>query len=473
MIRYAYLAALAGWFLLAGAAGSGVRRAVAAELPALDAKAAQQVSFRRDVWPIVKRHCWGCHSGGDAQGGLSMDSVADMLRGGDSGSLFEPGKPDDSLLIAMTIGDSPDMPKQQPPLSEEKIQILRHWILAGAKDDSRAEAAGSVVQIPEKYRFAPAVTSVAFSPDGQQLAAACRSEVVLIELASDQPPRRLPTACDLLTHVEFSPDGKLLAAAGGTPAVFGEVQFFDVASGKTVARRRSGHDTLFRGNFAPDGKAIALGGADGAVHVVPVDETAAIRLIDLHSDWVLDVAYTPDGQRLVSGGRDKSVKVSSVETGQLLRTVDTSNEMFNCVIADDKFAVATGKARAVLSYQFDIALSGVEVTGAGNGARPISKRAQYAQNFESQPGEVLDMASSGDRQRLALAGNYGDVRVYSLADRKAVATISKVPSPVYAVALNHDGTLLAIGARSGLVQVYSVPDGKLLHDRQPVPVETK
>ena len=79
----------------------------------------------------------------------------------------------------------------------------------------------------------------------------------------------------------------------------------------------------FRGNFAPDGKAIALGAADSAIHIVPVDPQAEIRWLELHSDWVFDVAYTPDGKPRVSGGRDKTVKISSVETGKLLRAVDT------------------------------------------------------------------------------------------------------------------------------------------------------
>ncbi len=121
------------------------------------------------------------------------------------------------------------------------------------------------------------MTSVALSGDGKRVAAACRSEIVLVDVEGAAPPRRLPTASDLITHVEFSPDGKLLAAAGGTPGQYGEVRFVDPMDGRLISSRRSGKDTLFRGNFAPDGKAIALGGADGAVHVVPVDPKQPIR----------------------------------------------------------------------------------------------------------------------------------------------------------------------------------------------------
>ena len=93
--------------------------------------------------------------------------------------------------------------------------------------------------------------------DGKRVAAACRSEVVLIDAEGDAAPIRIATQSDLVTHVEFSPDGKLLAATGGAPARVGKVQFFNPADGKLISTREVGRDTLFRGNFSQDTKSIA------------------------------------------------------------------------------------------------------------------------------------------------------------------------------------------------------------------------
>ncbi|MBM82257.1 MAG: hypothetical protein CMJ78_16955 [Planctomycetaceae bacterium] len=443
----------------------------AEKLSPIDQKVAEKISFRADVWPIVKRHCWGCHSGAGPKGGLNMDTVADMLKGGDSGPLFAPGKADDSLLVEMIIGDEPEMPQQKPPLSAAKINILRGWVHAGAKDDSVASDKQLSIRIPEKYRFAPAITSVAMSADGKQIAAAVRSEIVLITVEGDAPPRRVATTSDLVTHVEFSPDGKTVAACGGAPARYGRVQFFNVADGKQVLSRDVGHDTLFRGNFSPDGKNIALGGADGAVHIVPFDAKTPLRKFDLHSDWVLDVAYTPDGKMLVSGSRDKATKISSVETGKLLRSVDSSSELISSVATDANFAISAGRARLPISFELKIALQGVQVSGAGNGARPISRRAQYAKNMEGQPGIVLDLAISGDRKVIAIAGAYGDVRTYNIANRQRTALITNVPAPIYGVAMNQDATRLVLGSKSGQVQIYQLPEAKLIKSISPVPVQ--
>jgi WD40 repeat protein len=442
-------------------------------LPPLDPAVAAKTSFRRDVWPILKRDCWGCHSGANPKGGLNLDSFAKLAVGGESGPLFEAGKPDESLLVTMVVGAQPEMPKNKPPLSQAKVQVLRHWVLGGAKDDSAA-VDEPVVVIPQAYQFAPRVTSVALSPDARRLAAAYRSEVVLVDVESAAPPRRLPTESDLVTHVEFSPDGARLAAVGGSPARYGEVRFFNPADGQVISARRSGHDTLFRGSFTPDGQAIAVGGADGAVHVVPVDAAAPERKLDLHSDWVLDAALTPDGKYLISGGRDKSTKITLFASGAMLRSADSSADIIHAVAADGQFAVSAGRARTLIGYELLAALSGLAVPGLeGNETKPMLVTSQFARPFEGQAGEVFDLATSGDRKLLAVASSAPQVVVYRIADRSRVAAIANLPAPVYGVALNADGTRLATGSDNGELRVFEIPSGKQLQALVGIPVVAK
>src|SRR5262245_50212297 len=62
------------------------------------------VSYRRDVVPILRRHCVSCHTKNEPEGGLSLDTAADFARGGKTGPAFQPGKPDDSLVMLMVTG---------------------------------------------------------------------------------------------------------------------------------------------------------------------------------------------------------------------------------------------------------------------------------------------------------------------------------------------------------------------------------
>jgi hypothetical protein len=154
-----------------------------------------------------------------------------------------------------------------------------------------------------------------------------------------------------------------------------------------------------------------------------------------------------------------------------LRTIDTLVERVNAVVADDKQAVSAGLTRAVTGYDLDIALQNVEVSGAGNGARPVSRVAQYQRAFAAQPGEVLDLALSGDHKLVAAVGRYGDVRVYTFAERKPVGTVTLGAPTAFAVALNQDGTQLLVGGKSGKLDLYGVADGKLIRSLEPVPVK--
>ena len=435
---------------------------------------AADVSYQRDVWPIFKRHCLGCHTEGKAKGGLRLDDIAALKKGGKHGALFVAGKPDKSLLLKQVTGDPPEMPENEPPLTAAKVKVLRDWIAQGAKIDAAPKVVRPPVVIPVSYAFAPAVTSVSLSPDGKLAAVAVRSEVVLFNVDDDTPPRRLATDFDLVTHVEFSPDGKRLAAAGGSPQQFGGVIFFDPADGKRQSSRRVGNDTLFKGNFSPDGQTIALGGAGGAIHLVPVDEKVAVKSIELHSDWVMAVAYTPDGKQLVSGSRDKTTKVSSVESLKLLRSIDQSADIINAVAADALTAISAGNARTLNGFDFKLALAGAEVTGSGNGAQPVNNRDQYVRPYEAQPDAVMALATSGDRKLLAVATRAAEVRVYQTDNRQRKLAIAKATAPLLAIALNQDGTRLLLGSKSGEVQVYdtATATAKLLKTIVPVPVQS-
>src|SRR6266566_840767 len=57
--------------------------------------------FERKVRPLLSQHCYQCHStkAKKQRGGLLLDSSSGVQKGGDSGPVVLPGRPDDSLLI--------------------------------------------------------------------------------------------------------------------------------------------------------------------------------------------------------------------------------------------------------------------------------------------------------------------------------------------------------------------------------------
>jgi hypothetical protein len=98
-------------------------------------------SYRRDVVPIFKTSCLSCHKPrgeGDRISGLDLSSYKSLMRGAQSGPVIAPGQPYKSTLLALTYGKTPldiRMPYNHPPLSENAFDILRTWVLQGAKNN--------------------------------------------------------------------------------------------------------------------------------------------------------------------------------------------------------------------------------------------------------------------------------------------------------------------------------------------------
>jgi hypothetical protein len=61
-------------------------------------------------------------------------------------------------------------------------------------------------------------------------------------------------------------------------------------------------------------------------------------------------------------------------------------------VADDPLdAIAGGHARALTGYDFKLAVTGSQVSGSGNGARPVNNLALYVRPFEAQAGEIMQI----------------------------------------------------------------------------------
>lgn len=95
------------------------------------------VSFVRDVAPIFADKCVGCHTDGDAKGGLRLDTYAAMEKGGGRGALAVPGNAQASNLVQKLVTQNAQqrMPKGGEALKEKDIQTIVTWVNEGAKFD--------------------------------------------------------------------------------------------------------------------------------------------------------------------------------------------------------------------------------------------------------------------------------------------------------------------------------------------------
>lgn len=112
----------------------GLPRQAGAEAP---------VDYVRDVKTLLKSRCYACHGALKQEAGLRLDSVALMLKGGDSGPAIEQANPEASLLVKRIAAqnEAERMPAEGRPLSSDEIAKVSAWIAAGATapSDDRPE----------------------------------------------------------------------------------------------------------------------------------------------------------------------------------------------------------------------------------------------------------------------------------------------------------------------------------------------
>ncbi len=106
--------------------------------------------FEKEVRPLLSTHCYECHSADseDLQAGLSVDSRAALIEGGDSGESIVPGDPDGSLFMDVVRWESYEMPPNGK-LPDEDIETFAKWIQMGAPWP--AEAAPESSKVREKF----------------------------------------------------------------------------------------------------------------------------------------------------------------------------------------------------------------------------------------------------------------------------------------------------------------------------------
>ena len=97
--------------------------------------AADQVSFKQEIMPIIETRCISCHSGEKPKGELRLDTRANALIGGEYGPTIVVGKPEESSLYSLTAlppDDDSIMPPKGDPLTKKQTDAIRRWIEQGA-----------------------------------------------------------------------------------------------------------------------------------------------------------------------------------------------------------------------------------------------------------------------------------------------------------------------------------------------------
>ncbi len=237
--------------------------------------------------------------------------------------------------------------------------------------------------------------------------------------------------------VALSPDGKTLAAA----CYDGKVLVWNAES-KELRSTLSNHKGWVRCvTFAPDGGVFASAGEDGQAIVWKTESLEPAKTIKAHESAVYQVAFSADGSKLATASLDKTAKLwnwNEGEAGQELAKLEGHEDaVWSVTFAGDGRLATAGADRKIKTWDAE--------------GKPLA-------TLEGHKDWVSRVAFSPDHTLLAAADLGRTVKIWKLETAEVVGELGGFQGSVWSVAFSPDGKYLAAGTHKDGVRLWTTTD---------------
>jgi WD40 repeat protein len=312
-----------------------------------------------------------------------------------------------------------------------------------------------LVQIEPAYkeiRFAPwdLVTAIAWSPDGNYVAAAVGTRVILFPARQETPIVTMQQGV-LTTSLAFSPDSAWLAAGGRD----GKVRLFllpvqteedmDLGPQRVIKAHRKGVNTL---QFSPEGEWLASGGNDAVVRLWDWENGRLVNEIIGGTYSIPAIVFI--NQEMLAVANGKFIRLRNVHTDRFSGSFKTSNPVFSLAVnSDGRWLLMGDIENGVQLWEVSTAYR----TGMENYPQSVFQAAHtgHPGTYQSL---VWDVQFHPEGHLIASAGGDGSIIVWDFLKRERVHQFVGHQAAVTSLAFSPDGRWLVSGGLDASIRYW-------------------
>ncbi|MCX6379670.1 MAG: hypothetical protein NT023_09380 [Armatimonadetes bacterium] len=401
------------------------------------------ISFQKQISPIFRASCIGCHSEKSAMGGLILTSYAKTMKGGKGGAQVIPGKSAESRLVKYLIGTAqPKMPIGGS-LKTAEIDLIKKWVDQGAKIDPSLPDTQAPPPLKMPMRATPAPVTALLFLDNKTLLVGTYKQVQFWNIETKTMEKVWDGHADNVRSLALTKSGKRLVAAGGSPGAGGEIRVLNLETSATVLTLNEHSDIVNTVVITPDDKKIISASTDKSIKIWEMETGKLLNTLRDHADAVYGLAITPNGKVLASCSADRSVKVWNLDTAKRIYSLDAHDDwIFSLAISPNgSRLISTSADSSAKLWNFGEGGSGVAF-GIGHS------------------GAALASAFASDNQRFATASADKSIKLYR-ADGNNYKTLTDAKDWVYSVRYSPNDKLLVGGTWDGSILIWNTDTFKL------------